>query len=190
MSKIEWDDKKENVVMTMWHWGHSSSDIAKAINVESRNAIMGKINRLNLMGQKGIKVGAYFHGPVERDTEIDEVVSEYSGNEFDPANHEDQVTAVIIAAIRYGLHEENIHKATGLPMTVVKQIIQDLEETRCWPRNAKPPAQWWHHHEGNMALMLDVLVAMKAITFVEKKGERHYYMTEDQKKKGEKELHC
>lgn len=50
--KIDWNEKNLATLRRMWDEGYTSSQIASQIENATRSAIMGKLNRLGLSGQK------------------------------------------------------------------------------------------------------------------------------------------
>lgn len=66
-SPVEWTEGRTGALIALWREGKSGRQVADALNIRSRNAVMGKLFRLGLLGSRRAERKAWnesvFHAP-------------------------------------------------------------------------------------------------------------------------------
>lgn len=176
-----WNDEKKFALETMWLWGVSSSGIAASLDMQ-RNAVMGKVNRLGLMGRGGERLGMANAQSGLDQRDVAQAVADLIGEPYDPSRRVHLNAAVTVAALFTGRHADMVGSTVGQPAASVEQAFDDLHETGVWRRGKPPPNAWWHHQEGQMAFLLDMMASSGVIAIanpeVRDTSQRSYYRPE------------
>lgn len=176
---MSWTDDRIDILRRMWAEGSASGDIARAIG-KTRNAVMGKIDRLGLIGDKG--KAAPSESPPERRTpafcrtEAIAYIEPLCG-EYDETNLLHRLMIVTIAAACGKREHSLLSEQTGLDASEVSQCLNLLDASGVWPATEGHPEDW-ACEQGNAMLLIDVMVATGELRRVMHDGEWKYYPPE------------
>lgn len=145
--KNVWSEADKDLLRTMWARGEMSRDIAAALSIDvSRNAVMGMVNRLGLMG-----LG---HPDVVRLAMMDKV-AEVLGDPFSfglPL-HREALLAFLVGAA--GRDPDALSHASGVSYGDCRRFLERLPLV--WPeRVRRMPARWQGSLDGVLAFVLDM----------------------------------
>lgn len=177
---MSWTPERTDALVQMWVWGIGSGNIAKSLGDVTRHAVMGKINRLKLMGRGGEHIGRRnprppMNGDVPlTEKDIADSVAEIFNEPYDVSHVEDRNAAVALTCLLVGHDAASVKKVLGYDEADIEQAIDDMHDTGVWLRNTPPPHGWWHHKEGNMSFLLDMMASARMIMIAPIKGERAY----------------
>jgi len=179
---MNWTPQNIDTLETMWLWGHSSRTISEVLEFPTRNAVMGKINRLGLMKRGGEYVGARLQGAQLDISIIEQELEELTQSDFDWDDATDRALMVHMAALLVGQDPETVATAISKPLSQVSHTMAAMHATGVWRKGEKPPAKWWDNKEGNVAFLLDALVTAGIIIFEDRDGERYYATAKEDSK--------
>ena len=171
---MNWTPESIDTLETMWLWGHSSGTIAQVLEFPTRNAVMGKLNRLGFMKRGGEYVGARLQGAQLDISIIQQELEDLTQSDFNWNDATDRALMVHMAALFVGQDAETVSAAIGKPLPEVAQTMESMHRTGVWRIGEKPPAKWWENKDGNVAFLLDAMVTSGIIAFEEREGERYY----------------
>tara|TARA_Y100001947_G_C10247321_1_gene264301 strand:- start:250 stop:843 length:594 start_codon:yes stop_codon:yes gene_type:complete len=171
---MNWTPQNIDTLETMWLWGHSSRTISEVLEFPTRNAVMGKINRLGLMKRGGEYVGAQLQGAQLDISIIQQELEGLTQSDFSWNDPTDRALMVQMGALLVGHHAETVSAAIGKPLPEVAQTMEAMHRTGVWRKGEKPPSKWWENKEGNVAFLLDAMVTAGIIVFEDREGERYY----------------
>jgi hypothetical protein len=171
-----WTKDKETVLESMWLWGHSSEKIAQVLPEFTRNAVMGKLNRLGLMGRKG----EYLHkikleSEINRE-DVEDFIQEILNETPDFSDQTHLYLGVALTSIFAGRDAGGISEKLRLPLSKVEKVLKAYDSKGIWKEGHPPPLEWWKDNHGNMAMILDAISAMGIIRCMgsNSHGERLY----------------
>lgn len=154
-TRAGWTDADRDLLRTMWARGESSRDIAAAVSVDvTRNAVMGMVNRLGLMG-----LG---HPDAARLAAIGKV-SAVMDDEFSFGKplHREALLALLVG--RAGRDPDDLSLAAGVAYGDCRRFLERLPLV--WPATVKRmPARWQGSLEGVFAFILDMAFVAGLIT--------------------------
>jgi hypothetical protein len=157
-----WTEERLDRLQTMWLAGVGSGGIAEVLAPIGRNAVMGKINRLGLMGRKGEGAMA--------DASDDEVRLKLAGILAEAAARNDDGSpralgmedelAVVQTAIMVGRRSPRVAALSCPDPARAGAIIARLDETGIWPEDRGPPAGWFVERESaeSACFLVDLMV--------------------------------
>jgi len=157
-----WTEDRLDRLQTMWLAGVGSADIATVLEPISRNAVMGRLNRLGLMGRKGEGAMASASDDEIR-LKIAEILAEASARYEDGSPRalgmEDEL-AVIQTAILVGRRSPRVISLSCTDTAKAKAIVARMGETGIWPEDRGPPAGWFSDPDttGSACFLVDVMV--------------------------------
>lgn len=176
---MNWTPQTIDTLETMWLWGHSSNTIAATLGFPSRNAVMGKLNRLGLMKRGGDYLGARLIGAKIDMVVVETELADLTGSAFDWADRMDRTLMVQMISLFVGQDARSVAAAIDHPVSEVAEILVAMDSTGSWKFGERPPAIWWNDKEGNMAFLLDAMVTAGLIAFDQRGKERLYRKTKD-----------
>lgn len=176
---MKWTPQTVDTLETMWLWGHSSGTIASTLGFPSRNAVMGKLNRLGLMKRGGDYLGARLVGAQVDTAVVERELADLTGSAFDWKDRMDRSLMVQMISLFVGQHAQTIADAIDRPVEEVAEILVAMDSAGSWRFGERPPAIWWDEKEGNMAFLLDAMVTAGLIAFEQRGGERLYRKRQD-----------
>jgi len=146
---MSWIDADRDLLRTMWARGSSSGDVAVALaRPVSRNAVMGMVNRLGLMG-----LGHADDGRLSSMAKVSDLMQE----EFSLGLPLHREALLALTVIRTGLRSvEGLAQSSGVCRPDCAAFIARLPLV--WPGRASPPLRWQGGLEGNLAFILDMAV--------------------------------
>lgn len=171
---MKWTAEAIDTLETMWLWGHSSGTIAHVLAFPSRNAVMGKLNRLGLMRRGGEYVGARLAGAKIDLTIMTQELEGLTQSKFRWADATDRALMIHMTALFVGHDAETIAAAINRPLDEVARVVTAMDTTGVWKIGTKPPAKWWDNVEGNTAFLLDAMTTAGLIQFEQRGDERFY----------------
>lgn len=156
-----WTQDDIDLVCTMWARGARSTDIVPLLSRQAtRNAVMGMVDRLGLMG-----LG---HADRARLARMDRV-SRLLGAPFsfgEPLHPEALVT---LSCLETGSRDvEVIALSSGMARDRCAAHLARL--ALVWPEGLPPPARWSHAEEGVIAFVLDMAVVAGRLKAVPRRG--------------------
>ena len=77
-----------------------------------------------------------------------------------------------------GRHADSVAEAIDRPADEITQVLEAMDATGSWKAGERPPANWWHTSEGNMAFLLDAMVTAGLIACEQRQNERFYRKAE------------
>lgn len=155
-----WSEDRLERMRTMWLAGVGSGEIASLMPPITRNAVMGKINRLGLMGRKGAGAMADATDNEIR-LKLAELLAEAAAHHDDGSPRalgiEDEL-AVIQTAIMVGRRSPRIAELACPDRSRGQSIVSRLDVI--WPADGEPPAAWFDDADpsGSPAFLIDVMV--------------------------------
>ena len=152
-----WTPEHAWTLEQMWLWGIPSGVISRNMGNLTRNAVMGRVNRAGLMGRGGERLGRELEG-AEIDPEgLRETAAELMREPYDAGNALHRHAEIAVACLLVGHSVRAVAKATGHDRGRVEATIAAMHERGVWKDGEAPPSAWWHHEEGRMAFMLDMM---------------------------------
>lgn len=156
-----WTQDDIDLVCTMWARGVRSTEIVPLLSRQAtRNAVMGMVDRLGLMG-----LG---HADRARLARMDRV-SRLLGAPFsfgEPLHPEALVT---LSCLETGSRDvEVIALSSGMARDRCAAHLARL--ALVWPEGLPPPARWSHAEEGVIAFVLDMAVVAGRLKAVPRRG--------------------
>ena len=140
-----WTEDRLDRLQTMWLAGVGSNGIASVLAPIGRNAVMGKINRLGLMGRKGEGAMADASDDEIR-LKLAEILAEAAARDEDGSPRalgmEDEL-AVAQTAIMVGRRSPRLVTLSCPDPDRARAIIARMDETGIWPEDREPPASWF-----------------------------------------------
>ena len=174
--KNAWDEETLNALKDMWLWGHNSRTISETLKWPTRNAVMGKLNRSGMMKRGGERIGSTLDDPyIDQDIMLEELAT-ITGGPIDWSSMVDRILVVQMTALMVGRYAKPIAEALDQDESQVEEALDLMEKAGTWRQGESPPAVWWKGQEGNVAILLDAMVAAGEIAFVDRDGERYYGM--------------
>ncbi|MFZ3482208.1 GcrA family cell cycle regulator [Sphingomonas sp. 3-13AW] len=154
-TRVAWTSEQLANVERMWRDGRTGGQIAKELGV-TRNAVMGRIHRMGLLGQGGIPK------EVARDNEMRrELQSEFEaayGRAPVCGRRGDAAMLVCLAAVRAGRSPNVVARWSGVPVHEVMEILSNYHDKGIWLSDDPPPNRW--SGDGRLlSMMLDAEVA-------------------------------
>ena len=156
-----WSEERLDRLRTMWLAGVGSGGIAEVLAPIGRNAVMGKVNRLGLMGRKG--EGAMAHATdQEVRLRISEILAESAARTEDGSPRaigvEDEL-AVVQTAILVGRRSPRLVALACPDPVQAAAIVARMNETGIWPEDQGPPAKWFAESgSGDERFLVDLMV--------------------------------
>ncbi len=169
-----WTKDRMQAISQMWMWGIGSTEIAKMLDLPGRNMVMGKLNRMGLMGSKGFYLSRRNDNITIEDGHVIPFIESITNDRFSWDDPVDRHIYIIICALEVGQDSETIANASGRMLEDVENTLASLHEHDIWKTGQSPCSQWWHHKEGNMSLLLDAMVSCGIIAKEYLNGEAHY----------------
>jgi len=140
-----WTKDRLDRLQTMWLAGVGSNGIASVLAPIGRNAVMGKINRLGLMGRKGEGAMADASDDEIR-LKLAEILAEAAARDEDGSPRalgmEDEL-AVAQTAIMVGRRSPRLVTLSCPDPDTARAIVARMDETGIWPEDRGPPASWF-----------------------------------------------
>ena len=120
---MNWTPQTIDTLETMWLWGHSSNTIAATLGFPSRNAVMGKLNRLGLMKRGGDYLGARLIGAKIDMVVVETELADLTGSAFDWADRMDRTLMVQMISLFVGQDARSVAAAIDHPVSEVAEIL-------------------------------------------------------------------
>lgn len=174
---MKWTPDRVGALEQMWLWGIPSGTIAHNLGGVSRNAVMGRINRCGFMGRGGEYIGREHSDPQIDVHELHRTVATLMRDEYDHDDPLHRHAAVAVTCLLVG-HSVNAVTVSGAaPALQATQTIRAMDHTGVWRIGATPPPAWWHHDEGWMAFLLDMMTTQGMILMktTDRLGGRSYW---------------
>ena len=171
-----WTPERSDALEQMWLWGISSGSIASNLGGMTRNAVMGRLNRAGLMGRGGERLGAEINGAKVDKQALKDVVAELLHEDYDGRKAVHWHALVAVTSLLVGHRENVLAHALEVNIEAIRHSLDSMHQTGVWKREEHPPSAWWHHEEGWMAFMLDMMTAggMISIATTDTNGSRTY----------------
>lgn len=156
-----WTEDRLSRLQTMWLAGVGSAGIATVLSPISRNAVMGRLNRLGLMGRKGEGAMADASDHEVR-LKVAEILAEAAARDEDGSPRalgmEDEL-AVVQTAIMVGRRSPRVISLSCTDPAKASAIVARMDETGIWPEDREPPAGWFCDPETteSAGFLLDVM---------------------------------
>lgn len=145
---INWTQEDIDIMRTLWAQGKSSRDISNELPCQpTRNAVMGKLNRLGLMG---------LGKPTQERLDAIKKVSEILDAPFfmgDPLHKETLLTLMSDTA---GRNPDSLSLASGVSKDLCQCFLNRLPKV--WPISEPMPARWDNGLEGKFAFIIDMAI--------------------------------
>jgi hypothetical protein len=157
-----WTEDRLDRLQTMWLAGVGSGGIATVLAPIGRNAVMGKINRLGLMGRKGDGAMADASDDEVR-LKLAEILAEAAARNDDGSPRalgmEDEL-AVAQTAIMVGRRSPRLVTLSCPDPERARAIVARMDETGIWPADRGPPARWFSDPEtsDSACFLVDLMV--------------------------------
>ena len=171
---MPWTEETEQILTDMWLWGHSSNNISAVLSNVTRNAVMGKVNRLKLMGLQGAWLRTEQSPTGIKKSEITQMVATLIGEPYQQKKDDHFILAVMIMMMIAGRNIPFIADHLRAKEERVVGVIKILADKKIWQTGDPPPFHWWDKASGDMSLLLDSMVASGSLAFYERSGDRHY----------------
>lgn len=167
-------EEEKDAVLQMWGWGISSVKIANAIGV-TRNAVMGRINKIGFIGKKGFYLDKVRHGCLIDHEEMrkDALSLIYEEGVFDEENRLHRNSLVALAALYLGRDEAHVAKAVGLSIDLVRKANDDLHQSGAWRIGEAPNWEWWDKGGRSMSFLFDIMASTGLIAISDGKERRY-----------------
>lgn len=148
-----WSEERKEMLRRLWKARRTSGEIAKQLGGVSRNAVMGMVNRLGLMGKGGSNV------PHPTLGEAKNLLAEVLGVPYDheEAGHDEVLVA--IAGAMCGRDAECIAHCLRMSKGRIDAVLARFHETGVWVAEAPTPDAWFDGRTGNVAMAMDSMVA-------------------------------
>lgn len=151
----QWSQHDKDVIRTMWARGLQSSEIVPLLSVpKTRNAVMGMLNRLGLMG-----LG---HATRDRIVAMDKV-SDLMSETFSmgsPLHLESYLTLMMVRNFHDTVRDLSI--ASGVSLDQCDRYLERLPLV--WDAARPVPERWQGGVEGNLAFILDMAVVKGSLS--------------------------
>lgn len=182
---IPWSAERKDQLRRLWSESRSSGEIASALGGVTRNAVMGMVNRLGLMGKGGSKTQssrpvvatrAVGRPPVADRHDPDLIartfgpgagpslaaarllVAEAFGMPYDPARAGHAEAYVAIGAAMATCDAEILSPLLDLPSERIEDILARFDRFDIWKCGDPIPETWLDETYGDTALVLDSLI--------------------------------
>ena len=155
-----WTDYDKDMIRTMWARGVPSRSIAEALpNGATRNATMGMLNRLGLMG-----LGHADDARLKAITKVEALM----GEDFSLGAplHREALLALRVGAS--GRTADALALATGISRDHCEAFLSRLPLV--WPKGEPMPGRWQGSLEGVLAFILDMAVVAGVLEASPKRG--------------------
>ena len=159
-----WTPERLDVLEQMWLWGVTSGAITENLGDVTRNAVMGKINVLGLMGRGGERLRQINEDAAVNVEDIHESVGELLGEPYEADNAMHRNAAVALTMLIGGCHVGNVASLLKRPIEEVHASFVALDTSGAWSKGKPPPSAWWHHAEGSISFMLDMMASVGKIS--------------------------
>lgn len=164
--RVAWTDEEKNTLRTLWLSGSGSGDIARHLGSVSRNAVMGMINRLGLMGRQGTEPKPEETSavpppiPVQTLPQSDArtLVEEAFDEPYDQRQPGHLSGLVAMAAIIVSRDAAAVSEATGLRLDTSTTVLGMIDDAGVWREGEMPPRYWIDPKSGTVAFVMDMLV--------------------------------
>lgn len=178
---MKWTNEDENTLEDLWFWGHSSSVISQNLGNRTRNAVMGKVNKLRLIGRQGERIGCARKNPDKffHQASAEDFIENITNEKYDWADPVHRSAIVHLACLLVGRFVEPVSQALQKPAKEIEEVLYQMQASGAWKENDSPPAKWWHPREGNMAFLLDAMTTAGLAAFKQEGSERKYFKTEE-----------
>lgn len=176
---MKWTPQAIDTLESMWLWGYSSGAISTILEFPSRNAVMGKINRLGLMKRGGEYLRGRMVGAQVNVTAVESELADLTGAAFDWDDPVCRALMVQMMCLFVGRHADCVAEAINRPADEIRQVLKEMDAAGSWKSGERPPAAWWQAKEGNMAFLLDAMVAARLIACEQRKNGRFYRKAEN-----------
>lgn len=164
-----WTDHEKRTLREMWLAGRRSNEIARSLGGRTRNAVMGMVNRLGLMGRKepapavlgGDFVTVYTEAldrlaPLGRD----EVLGWDDDEPIETRHlldiHED--VAFLMSVILHGKDPETIAQTYEVSLPEAVRLLRRLHSTGLWRDGEQRPKHWDEVTGTPQVLIMDAMV--------------------------------
>lgn len=175
---MKWTPQAVDTLESMWLWGHSSGTISTILEFPSRNAVMGKVNRLGLMKRGGEYLGARMVGAQVDVAAVETELADFTGAAFDWDDPVCRALMVQMICLFVGQHANSVAEASERPVEEIAEVLEAMDATGSWKAGEQPPTAWWHAREGNIAFLLDAMVTAGLIACEQRKSGRFYRKAE------------
>ncbi len=167
-------DEEKDIVLQMWGWGISSGKIAKAIGV-TRNAVMGRINKIGFIGKKGYYLDKVRHHYELDSAEVrkDAIALLYDEEDFDEGNRLHRNALVALVSLFVGRNDDHVARAAGLEIEKVRTANEDLDRSGAWRQGKAPNWEWWDKGGLSMSFLFDMMASAGLITISDGKERRY-----------------
>lgn len=171
--RVAWTDEDKNTLRTLWLAGRGSGDIARHLGTVSRNAVMGMINRLGLMGRQGTEPApdagmvSETAAPVDLQTlpesDARTLAEEAFGEPYDQRRPGHLSALVTLAAVIVGRDPAAVAQATGLHPGTSATVLAMIDDAGVWRADEMPPRHWIDPRSGTVSFVMDMLVVEGAV---------------------------
>lgn len=168
-SRPTWSEERKNTLRRLWKARRTSGEIAKHLGGVSRNAVMGMVNRMGLMGTGGSYV---VHATLG---EAKNLLHEALGVEYDRDEPGHNEVLVAIAGAMCGRDAACIAHCLRTSRSWVDAILARFHETGTWLEGAPTPDGWFAEGSGDVAMVMDSMVAAGRITKVRREDGQWEY---------------
>lgn len=144
-----WTLTDKNLIRTMWAKGAQSSEIVPCLSVpKTRNAVMGMLNRLGLMG---------LGNPSPERLETIDRVSDLMQEEFSLGSRLHCEALLTLMTMKIGKRDAKaLSVASGVSLDMCSSFLERLPLV--WSPGEEAPVNWAGGIEGNIAFILDMAV--------------------------------
>jgi hypothetical protein len=173
-SASAWTEERKEILRRMWKSHRTSGDISKRLGGVSRNAVMGMVNRLGLLGRGGSKEN---HATL---AEAKRLLQDTLQEPYCRDNPHHVQTLVAIGAAMGGRDASALSKLLHVDEDKVAHALSSFHESGVWVEGEAMPKSWEEPRTGNVSLAMDSLVAIGTITRVRTdSGEWEYRAIRD-----------
>lgn len=173
-SASAWTEERKEILRRMWKSHRTSGEISTRLGGVSRNAVMGMVNRLGLLGRGGSKEN---HATL---AEAKRLLQDTLQETYSAKNPHHVQTLVAIGAAMGGRDASALSKLLHVEEDRVAQALSAFHESGVWMEGDDMPGTWEDAKIGNVSLAMDSLVAIGTITRVRTdSGEWEYRAIRD-----------
>lgn len=164
-----WSEERKETLRRLWRAKRTSGEIARHLGGVSRNAVMGMVNRLGLMGAGGSYV---VHATLG---EAKNLLKEALGVEYDHDEPGHDEVLVAIAGAMCGRDAACIAHCLRTGRNRIDAVLTRFHETGTWLEGAPTPDAWFDERSGNVAMVMDAMVAAGRVRKVRREDGQWEY---------------